>query len=120
LKIIEVKEYITQRAQMEEDRLSISDRLFKEIDVMILPTTTSATPTIAEAKIDGPFTLDPYNTDQFNYFGLPAISIPCGFSATGMPVGLQIVGPRWGEQKVFDVAYLYQQSTKWHLKHPII
>ncbi len=119
LKIIGITDYINQRAQMEEDRITISRKLFKEMDVMILPTTTSATPTIADAKINGPFTLDPFNTDQFNYFGLPALTIPCGFDSNGLPLGLQIIGPRWGEAKVLEIASRYQQVAGWYLKHPI-
>lgn len=79
LKEINTAEYIRQRMQMEEDRAAFSDKLFHKIDVLILPTTTTATPTIEEAKVNGPFALDPFNTDSMNYYGLPAISIPCGF-----------------------------------------
>ena len=104
---------------MEADREGISEKLFKNIDVYILPTTTTVTPTIEEAKIKGPFALDPYHT-EFNYFGLPSISIPCGFDSNSMPLGLQIVGPRWGEAKVLDIAFRYQQATGWHLKHPSV
>jgi aspartyl-tRNA(Asn)/glutamyl-tRNA(Gln) amidotransferase subunit A len=118
LKEINTEEYIRQRMQMEEDRAAISDKHFRKIDVLILPTTAAATPTIEEAKVTGPFALDPSNTDWVNYYGLPAISIPCGFDSIGMPLGLQIVGPRGGEQKVIEVANLYQQKTKWYLQHP--
>ena len=59
------------------------------------------------------------NTFFCNYYGLPAISIPCGFDKNGLPLGLQIVGPHWGENKVLDMAHVFQQSTNWHVKHPI-
>jgi aspartyl-tRNA(Asn)/glutamyl-tRNA(Gln) amidotransferase subunit A len=53
---------------------------------------------------------------------LPALSVPAGFGAaedgTQMPVGLQIIGPQWGEQKVFDIGHAYQQVTDWHKKYP--
>lgn len=110
-------DYIRDKNKLEETRATISESLFKDIDVLILPTTTSMPPTIEEAKAQGPFALEDLNTDKFNTFGLPAISIPCGFSKNGLPVGLQIVGPRWGERKVLDIAQKYQQLTNWHLKH---
>ena len=117
---VTIIDYINEKNKMEETRNTISKSLFKNIDVLILPTTTSVTPTIEEAKAKGAFALDPDNTYLFNYYGLPAISIPCGFSKNGLPLGLQIVGPRWGESKVLDIARKYQQSTQWHFKHPNI
>jgi aspartyl-tRNA(Asn)/glutamyl-tRNA(Gln) amidotransferase subunit A len=119
-KAISSMDYINDINKMEKDRNSISKKLFKNIDVLILPTTASLTPTIEKAKAQGSFALDPFNTDKFNHYGLPAISIPCGFDKNGMPVGLQIVGPRWGENKVLDIAQKFQKNTRWHLKHPLI
>jgi len=49
---------------------------------------------------------------------LPAISIPCGFTDAGLPIGLQIVGPHWGEAKVLQLAYAYEQVTAWHKREP--
>lgn len=109
---------------IEEDRRTISKSLFKDIDVLVLPTTTETTPTIDEAKKredsksrnDVAFAAD--NTFFCNYYGLPAITVPCGFSKNGLPLGLQIVGRQWGEGKVLDMANRYQNATRWHLKHP--
>ena len=105
---------------MEENRSTISKRLFKNIDVLLLPTLASATPTIKDAKAKGPVALAADYTIPFNYYGLPAISLPCGFTKNGLPLGLQIVGPKWGESKVLDVAQKFQKATNWHLKHPNI
>ncbi len=58
------------------------------------------------------------NTSPFDGYGIPAISIPCGFSKSGMPVGLMIAGPHFTESKVLALAYAYQQATEWHLKKP--
>ncbi len=58
------------------------------------------------------------NTSAFNRFGTPAISIPCGFSADSLPIGLQIAGPAFGEPRVLAAAYAYQRATDWHLRHP--
>lgn len=105
---------------IEEDRKTISQSLFKDIEVLVLPTTTEVTPSIEEAKARGPIAVSADNTFFCNYYGLPAISIPCGFSKNGLPLGFQIVGPRWGEGNVLDIAHTFQQATRWHLKHPII
>jgi aspartyl-tRNA(Asn)/glutamyl-tRNA(Gln) amidotransferase subunit A len=113
-------DYIKAKNEMNENRRTISDQLFKSVDVIILPTTTTAPLSIADAKIKGARALAVENTIPFNYYGLPAISIPCGFTNDGLPLGLQIVGPQWGESKVLDVAHKFQKATKWHLKHPEI
>jgi aspartyl-tRNA(Asn)/glutamyl-tRNA(Gln) amidotransferase subunit A len=58
------------------------------------------------------------NTRPFNGYGLPTITIPCGFSKDGMPIGLQIAGPHFGEINVLALAYAYQQATQWHKRQP--
>jgi len=109
--------YIHNVDKMNEDRLKISAELFRDCDVLI-STTTSAPVTLDEANAQGPVAMSLRNTLPFNYYGLPAISIPCGFTKNGLPLGLQIVGPRWGEEIVLAVAHYYEQQTKWHLQHP--
>jgi aspartyl-tRNA(Asn)/glutamyl-tRNA(Gln) amidotransferase subunit A len=112
-------DYIHQVDVMDEDRQKISGQLFNDCDVIILPTTTSAVVTIAEANAQGPLSMSLKNTLPFNYYGLPALTVPCGFSKNGLPLGLQIVGPRWREDIVLAVGNYYEQHTKWHLKHPV-
>jgi len=58
------------------------------------------------------------NTRPFNGYGLPVISLPCGFSKDGTPIGLQICGPRFNEVSVLALAYAYQQSTEWNKRRP--
>ena len=58
------------------------------------------------------------NTRIFNLLGLPAISVPCGFTNEGLPVGLQIVGRWWAERELLRVAHAYEQATPWHRVHP--
>jgi aspartyl-tRNA(Asn)/glutamyl-tRNA(Gln) amidotransferase subunit A len=58
------------------------------------------------------------NTRAFNAYGLPAITIPCGFTKDGMPIGLQIAGAQWAEINVFALAHAYQEATEWHKKRP--
>jgi aspartyl-tRNA(Asn)/glutamyl-tRNA(Gln) amidotransferase subunit A len=58
------------------------------------------------------------NTRAFNGYGLPVISIPCGYSKSGLPIGLQIAGPLFAESSVLALAHAYQQATEWHTRRP--
>jgi aspartyl-tRNA(Asn)/glutamyl-tRNA(Gln) amidotransferase subunit A len=58
------------------------------------------------------------NTSPFNVLGLPAISLPCGFSTARLPIGLQIVGAPFAESTVLTLASAYERETKWHKRRP--
>lgn len=103
---------------MDRDRASISQELFKDVNVLLLPTLTEAVPSIEEARANGPQAVASDNTFFCNYYGLPVVTVPCGFSENGLPLGLQIVGPAWGEADVLEVANSFQKVTRWHLQHP--
>jgi len=93
-------------------------RAFNEVDVLIGPTTPTPAFPIG-AKTSDPITmyLNDIYTIGANLAGLPAMSIPCGF-VEGLPVGLQIVAPQFGEQRMLNVAHLFQRETDWHTKIP--
>jgi aspartyl-tRNA(Asn)/glutamyl-tRNA(Gln) amidotransferase subunit A len=55
-----------------------------------------------------------------NFTGLPAISVPCGMTREGLPVGLQIIAPHWQEVRILRIAYHYEQATNWHHMHPAL
>jgi aspartyl-tRNA(Asn)/glutamyl-tRNA(Gln) amidotransferase subunit A len=98
---------------IEADRKGITGQSFKDIDVLLLPTTTTTVPAIRDASVN-PHALSPQNTVFANYYGLPAISVPCGFDKNGLPLGLQIVGkpgmkPRYS---TWDVDTKQQQVGK--------
>jgi aspartyl-tRNA(Asn)/glutamyl-tRNA(Gln) amidotransferase subunit A len=57
-------------------------------------------------------------TRPANLTGMPAISVPCGFSETGLPAGLQLIGRKWGESTLLRAAYAYEQATPWHKQFP--
>jgi aspartyl-tRNA(Asn)/glutamyl-tRNA(Gln) amidotransferase subunit A len=111
-------EYIQQRRELEFARRRIRD-VFADVDVLITPTTPIAAPTIAELRAN-PDALRPAelkllrNTRPLNVWGLPAISVPCGFTQEGLPIGLQIAGPHWREDLVLRVGYAYERATAWH------
>jgi aspartyl-tRNA(Asn)/glutamyl-tRNA(Gln) amidotransferase subunit A len=91
--------------------------LFKTTDFLVTPTTSGLPPLIA--KCTDPFQMTA-NTGMFNIYGLPAISIPCGFTGDGLPVGLQIAGPRFSEGRLLALAYAYEQAAKWYKKQPVL
>jgi aspartyl-tRNA(Asn)/glutamyl-tRNA(Gln) amidotransferase subunit A len=111
-------EYIRLRRAMDESRRSIED-VFKSVDLLVTPTVPVPAPTIATLKED-PDTLRSReilmlrNTRPINSWGVPAVSVPCGFTAEGLPIGLQIIGPPWREDLVLQLAYAYEQATEWH------
>lgn len=92
-------------------------RVFEDVDILLLPTKRDVAPTI-QATVDETYKRPASNTSAFNRFGTPAISVPCGFSKDGLPIGLQIAGPAFAEPRVLAVAHAYQQLTNWHNRHP--
>lgn len=96
-------------------------KAFKEFDCLITPTSPTTAFKLGE-RLDEPLSM--YLSDIFtisaNLAGIPAISIPCGFSKENLPVGLQILGKPFDEEMLFKVAYAYQQNTNWHRQKPQI
>ena len=88
---------------IESDRRTIAGRLFKDVDLLVLPTTTDTTPTV-KAATGNPLALSAENTMFANYYGLPAISVPMGRDSDGMPLGLQIVGRPGEDSTVIELA----------------
>lgn len=93
--------------------------VFKEVDVLMAPVTPTTAFKVGEND-DDPLAM--YLADALtipaNAAGIPAISLPCGFSAEGLPIGFQIMVPQWGEQLLFQVASAYEQAHEWHKRHP--
>ncbi len=111
------------RRELECARRDIA-AVFADVDLLVTPTTPIPAPAIAELK-QNPDLLRPRellllrNTRPINVWGLPAISIPCGFTPSGLPIGLQIIGQHWGEAKVLRLAHAYEQATAWHKREPL-
>lgn len=95
------------------------ENTFRECDVIITPTAPTPAFKIGE-KVDDPLKM--YLSDAFtipaNLAGIAGISIPCGFSSQGLPIGLQILANSFQEEKLLQVAYAYEQHTTWHSKKP--
>ena len=114
-------DYVSARRQLDQYRRSII-QLFDAVDVVVTPTTPVPPFTISELLSDlDPLTkevLTGYNTRPFNLLGLPTVSVPCGFTSTGLPIGMQITGPPGGEAAVLYLAHAYQLATDWHKYRP--
>src|SRR6058998_916615 len=95
------------------------DEALKEVDVIVTPTMPTPAFKLGE-KIQDPLQmyLSDIYTISVNLAGLPAISLPCGLSSGKLPIGLQIIGRPFEEEKVLRAAYAYEQATEWHLKRP--
>jgi len=107
------------------------DQALQKVDVILSPTTPISAPTIEESQqgfieLNGKkLSLQPAGislgttfTVPFNVTGLPAVSVPCGFTTRGLPMGLQIVGNNFDECRVLQVAHAYEQSAKWLARRP--
>jgi len=94
------------------------ETFFESYNFLIIPSTPIAAPTIeGNDAVEQAARLTRF-TAPFNLTGLPAISVPCGFTKDGLPIGLQIVSRAWADAKVLNAAYAYEQATEWHKKKP--
>jgi aspartyl-tRNA(Asn)/glutamyl-tRNA(Gln) amidotransferase subunit A len=123
---ISATDYIrNQRHLAEERRKALRLCQDHDIDVLITPTVHIPAPKISELLPLEPMALRQYETRRllpstapFSALCWPAISVPCGFTPQGLPVGLQIAGPPGSDNTIFQLAHAYQQSTDWHKQKP--
>lgn len=118
---VKAAEYIRDRWKLDLLRRTIDDA-FASFDAVVLPT-RRRTPRKIDAAIkreesDKPRNPELENTGHFNIYGIPAISVPCGFTTAGLPVGLMIAGPRFSEGRVLALANAYERATSWHSRKP--
>jgi aspartyl-tRNA(Asn)/glutamyl-tRNA(Gln) amidotransferase subunit A len=97
------------------------DKVFNDFDCIVTPTSPTAAFKIGE-KVDDPLKmyLSDIYTISANLAGIPAISLPCGFTKKGLPVGLQILAKPFAEETLYRVAHAYEQNTGWHKMKPKI
>jgi aspartyl-tRNA(Asn)/glutamyl-tRNA(Gln) amidotransferase subunit A len=91
--------------------------------VLLAPTAMRMPATVDAALADSPDASDIdliRNTLPFDVYGIPAISVPCGFTRAGLPIGLQIIGPRLGETPVLALAHAYERAAGWSRREPPI
>jgi aspartyl-tRNA(Asn)/glutamyl-tRNA(Gln) amidotransferase subunit A len=122
--------YAEARHQVDVIRRDIK-KVFSNVDLLITPTQRGIAPLIVQpqrataagrgaagggAVAGGGGGI--VNTAAFDLYGLPTITVPCGFSASGLPIGLQISGAHFAESTVLALAHAYEQATEWHTKRP--
>jgi aspartyl-tRNA(Asn)/glutamyl-tRNA(Gln) amidotransferase subunit A len=129
------EDYVRALWTMELLRRTIDDH-FTDFDFVVMPTLKTEPPVLddmirrnlmniqgllpasANPVGGGPASMDITSVGAYDVYGIPAISVPCGFTQDGLPVGLTIAGPHFSEAKVFALAAAYEKATQWHLKRP--
>ena len=116
--------YIQGRRELALARRAIG-QTFDTVDVLVTPTSAVLPPTIADSTTDVRTSLQQgviriRNTSPFNTYGIPTVSVPCGFSSTGLPIGLQISARNGAEETVLQLASAYEHATDWHGRTPDI
>ena len=120
--------YAQARHQVDVVRREIR-KVFATVDLLITPTQRGLAQPIAPAQparagggggapAAGPGAGGLINTAAFDIYGLPTISVPCGFSSSSLPIGLQISGNHFAESTVLALAHAYEQATEWHKRRP--
>jgi aspartyl-tRNA(Asn)/glutamyl-tRNA(Gln) amidotransferase subunit A len=108
---------VRARWKLDLLRRTIDDS-FADFDLVALPTRRHIPRKIDAAlkreRSEKPLNPELENTGQFNVYGIPAISVPCGFTSSGLPIGLMIAGPRFSEARVLALANAYERATEWH------
>jgi aspartyl-tRNA(Asn)/glutamyl-tRNA(Gln) amidotransferase subunit A len=118
---VTISAYMQSRRQLDQMRHFVT-QVFDSVDLVITPTTRIPPFPIADltdsdtARLKEVLML--HNTRPFNVLALPTISVPCGFTAQGLPVGMQISGPPGAEATVLRLAHAYEQATEWHKRKP--
>jgi len=108
-------QYALAVREVEQARRDIV-KTFATVDVLITPTMKTPAPLLEGGSPGG----GGNNNAVFDIFGLPTISVPCGFSSQGLPIGLSISGAPWAEGTVLALAYAYEQATEWHTRRPTL
>ncbi len=117
-------DYMRGRAAKDEVTAEF-EAAFEHADTIVAPATPIAAPRIGETAIRTQGERETTVRAELlrmarptNISGHPAISVPCGFTQAGLPVGLQLIGPKWGEAKLLALALAYEEATEWHTRHP--
>jgi aspartyl-tRNA(Asn)/glutamyl-tRNA(Gln) amidotransferase subunit A len=100
------------------------DNAFERVDAILAPASPIPAPRLGENEVEisgekaGVRGLLVGASRPANFTGHPALSVPCGFTPAGLPVGLQLIGPRWGEAGLLAIAKAYEEVTPWHTRYP--
>ena len=120
---IPAADYAAARREIDRLRREII-KVFDQVDILVTPARRTYPGKLedvlkAQAAPNPPADVSDFNyTQAFSVFGLPAMNVPCGFTKDGLPVGLQIIGPHWGEERVLALGHAFEQATEWHKRRP--
>lgn len=98
---------------------------FQRVDAILAPATPIAAPKIGESSVTICGKVESVRgalvrmNRPANFTGFPATAIPCGFTRKGLPIGMALHGGQWSEDRILQIAFLYEQATEWHLRHPL-
>ena len=114
--------YIAARERLAQIRRH-AGRIFDGVDILVTPTSPVPPYRIGDLLAEMSTLRRKeiqmlHNTRPFDGFGLPTVSVPIGFTKDGLPIGMQITGPPWGEATVLRLAHAYEQATEWQKKRP--
>ncbi len=123
---ISASEYIRDVRKLGGERRA-AHQLFETVDLLVMPTTPAPAPPLSELQTFSPPELRQFemkyllrNTEPFSTLFWPCVSVPCGFTRDGLPVGLQIAGAPGADAAVLRLAYAYQEATEWSTRKPAI
>jgi len=117
---VDTSAYVVARQELGRLRDSVGE-VFSEVDFLVTPTTPVPPITIKEAMNMSPEPAGELwlrNTRPFNAYGLPTLSIPCGLTQAGLPIGLQLSGPHFKEADLLSFAHVFEEATTWHRNAP--
>ena len=122
---ISATDYIRERRRLVAFR-SNAERIFEQVDVVITPTVPAPAPKLADLEALAIPDVRPFemkyllrNTAPFSSLFWPSMSVPCGFSRDGLPVGMQISSRPGGDSVVLRLAHAYEQATEWHKRKAV-
>lgn len=115
-RLYKATDYI-QAQRLRRHLMNEAAKVMAPLDALVMPT-SPITATPAEGNPPDHPVYRVKNTIPFNFLGLPAISLPCGFSGDGLPIGLQIVGKAFDEAGILEIAHAYEQATTWGERRP--
>ncbi|MCM3877010.1 MAG: amidase [Thermoanaerobaculia bacterium] len=105
------------RSELDRHRTAIRDAFARaRVDLVVVPTLTQPPPALRDAT--DPFEFPYACTFAFNVGGLPSLSVPCGFTRSGLPIGLLVGGPPMADPRVLALAHAYESATAWHRRRP--
>ena len=118
-------EYVRFKWGLDLLRRTVDDA-FTDVDVVVAPTVRILPPLLndmikAAREGNASITTDIIaNTQPFNVYGIPAVTVPCGFSKSGLPIGLTFAGPHFSEGRILALARAFERATEWHKRRPAV